>query len=114
MKEKVQLMGEKKYEEEDFCNPKFYVDFFGKCLDRLEEEKTDDVQWLTTVLLGTQIMRSQIGDCFDQDFKEEVDTFLDFSPNGGYCKNGVTDEDISLSKEFIQETVDRLTIYQKD
>ncbi len=108
MKEKVQLMGEKKYEEEDFCNPKFYVDFFGKCLDRLEEEKTDDTQWLTTVLLGAQIMRTQIGDSFDQNFKEEVDAFLNFSLNDRFGDNDVTKEDIDLSRDFVQQTVNKL------
>lgn len=112
-KEKIpHIMGEKEYKKEDFCHPSFYIDFFGDCLEKLEDEKTDNVQWLTTVLLGTQIMRSEIGDYFDPDFKEELNTFLDFSLNGGYCKDGVTDADVDLSKEFVQETVDKLSTYQ--
>lgn len=111
MKEQVDLLGHKVKEEGDYNCPVFYANFFEECLEKLEDEKTDDVQWLTTVLLGAQIMRTQISDCLDQDFKEEVNAFLDFSLNGRYDNNGITKEDIDLSKDFVQQTVERLSSF---
>ena len=89
---------EKLVETEDFTNPKFYSEVFKDFLEKSSDLDLNYVQWLTTISCYTQVMKTEIGAYFQENTREQIDSFVKSSLD----KKPL---DIETSKVFLQEMI---------